>query len=249
MRILTAILLFLITGFLQAAEPGFAFNFDGQNTYANLGEVLGNTRSISFWIKFNQDFNSSSTTQTVLMRDNNLKSQFAEGETGIYFEGSGSSNAGRLVFVCSSAMTNRTIVSDRDQWKKDICYHIAVVVNPSLGMEMYVNGEKQQNTEPDQKSIYKRSEGPTGSTFLGKWGPMENFYLDAELDELCFYSNALNEQQVREGMCNVQSLNSNIIDHYQFDTKSLNNLANTGSSPTNNTLYNTTINAYKHLKV
>ena len=245
LRFLTIFIFLTLCGF--TAEPGFSLNFDGSGGYGKLGEVLKDTRTISFWFKPNYTIGNSGgqLAQTFLMRDANSKSLFWEGETGIFIEGSGSTDAGKIVFRCSSPLQSYEVVSDRDEWKSNVWYHVAAVVHPTEGLMLFINGVKQSDTEPLVTEIYTRNEGPTGVCFLGKWNTTENYFLNCELEELCFYDDALTTTEIREQMCKVKTGITMLKDYYQFNSKSVNSLTSTGTASGTTILYNVLYGDYK----
>jgi len=197
--------------------PGNAIVLSGTGQYVNFGEVLGGVRTISFWIKPSIAINSSlSAEQPVLVRDNGGPSTYDAGEVAIYFGKSGSSEAGRLVFIRGVQSQAFKILSDSSNWSAGRWYHIAAVIHEQDGMQLYVNGVLQQDSNSSTDAIYMRAIGNTGPVYLGRWGAVTTHGIFAQFDELRFYNFGLSEFEVRSKMCKVEGSTS-LKGYFNFD--------------------------------
>lgn len=187
--------------FSSAQTQGFAYDFNGISTYANLGDVLKTTKTIEFWIKPNNPINTSSSIQPILVRDGDGMSFIGNEEFALFFDGSTGTNPGHLTYRVGDGTNSATITSDTNQWSAGVWYHVAVSLTPGQGLKMYVNGNIQSSTSSSVSSIYFRSEGPSGDLLLGRWDNAENDYLDAQLDNLRFWNSARSQNQIRSTMC------------------------------------------------
>ena len=209
--------LICISAFAQVPEK--LVHLQGGGQFIGFGEVLEDVRTISFWIKFDQQVDAALQTELpILVRDNGNPQMFNSGEFAVYMAKQGGNDAGKLVFNRSSETQQYTISSDQNAWYPNRWYHIGLVIHPSQGMRMYVNGLLQQDTDPTTFTPYMRSEGNTGSVYLGKWGNVSGFGIDAMFDELRFYSTALSQTQMREKMCHIESIpNTSLLGYFNFD--------------------------------
>ena len=203
MRVLLGILL-ILSICVKAQVPGNAVKLSGTGQHIGFGEILKDVKSISFWINLTQEINASNSQEIpVLVRDENGPNQFFSGEFGIYFGKSGTAEAGHLVFSRATVSSPHSILSDNNSWFTNRWYQITVIIHPTQGMKMYVNGVEQQDTDASTDPIYVRNEGTTGTVYLGKWGSVSGFGIQAKFDELRFYTTALSETQVRSTLCKV----------------------------------------------
>lgn len=242
MRLLLVIALF-ITTIMHAQVPGYALKLSGAGQYVSFGEVLHNVRTVSFWIKPTYDINTNIAAEIpILVRDENDPANLGEGEFAIFFGKSGTPHAGRITFTRATANTGHTIHSDATAWMANRWYHVAAVIDNQLGLRLYINGVLQQDTDPSTAAIYFRNEGPTGALFLGKWGVINGYGLNAEIDELRFYAFARNENSIKAGMCNVGNVGGTPATYYDFDIANAlaisPNIGNTTGVPTGISLGN-----------
>ena len=216
---LTFAIAFLFAQTLLAQVPGKALKLSGQNQYVSFGEVLNNVRTISFWISPSQHIDSTNASEIpILVRDENGPQIFGTGEFAIFFGRTGTDHAGRITFTRATIDTEYSIHSDGQVWSPKRWYHVAAVLHPQQGMQLYINGILQQDTHPSTAPIYIRNEGPTGSLFLGKWGAVTGYGLQAIVDELQFYNNARTQQEIRTAMCKIGNLSSSaLLAYYDFD--------------------------------
>ena len=212
-----ALILFSITA--SAQVPGKALKLNGANQYVSFGEVLNGVRTISFWINPGTAIDSTNSTEIpILVRDENSPQLFGTGEFAIFFGKAGTPHAGRITFTRATATTPYTIHSDETNWRPNRWYHVAAVLHPQQGMQLYINGILQQDTDGSTGPIYIRSEGPTGNLFLGKWGAATGFGLQATVEELRFYNNAQTEAEIRTAMCKTANLSNNaLLAYFDFD--------------------------------
>lgn len=210
---------FIITLHIHGQVPGKALKITGANQYVSFGEVLNGTRTISFWINPLVNIDSTNATETpILVRDENGPNVFGTGEFALFFGAAGTPHAGRLTFTRSTATTPFTIHSNQNTWQADRWYHVAAVLHPQQGMQLYINGVLQQDTDASTAPIYIRSEGATGNLYLGKWGAASGYSLQASIEELHFYNSAQSEAQIRSGMCKIADINYAALQYYyDFD--------------------------------
>ncbi len=219
--------IFFIPLLVCAQTPGKLLKLQGGSQFVNFGEVLGGTRTITFWLRLETAIQANKATETaILVRDDTGPSLFTSGEFSIYFGKAGTPEAGHLVFLRATELNSFKIKSDTNFWPGQRWVHIACVLHPQLGMQMYVNGIKQQETNPSTDPVYMRSEGNTGPLMLGSWGTAGGYGIFAEFDELRFYNSGLSEQHIRDYMCQIELPSaSQLKAYYRFDN------ANTSSIP------------------
>ncbi len=200
--------------------PGKALLLGGPGQHVNFDEILGGTRSISFWIKPVARIDSTNVIERpIFVRAQAGPGNFSTGQFAIYFGKTGTSEAGNLVFLRATENTSHQIKSDSKTWIANQWYHVAAVLHPQNGMQLFVNGVLQQDAEASTDPVYLRNEGPTGPVFLGKWGNVGGYGITAEFDELRFYDFAVGEVEVRTGMCRTVS-SGNLKGYYNFDNAS-----------------------------
>lgn len=228
MRVLVILLLF-VNQFAHAQTPGNALEIGGTGQFVTLDDILGNVRTITFWMQLTTPVTASNPQEIpIIVRDENSLADFAPGEFAIYFGAAGTPQAGHLVIIRASTSTAYSIKSNQNSWHTNRWYHIAVVCDNATGLKLYVNGIQQQETNANTAPIYNYTNGTTYSAFLGKWGYENTTGLNARFDELRFYYSALSQNSVREMMCKVEATsNINLIYYFNFDNASNNILVPT----------------------
>jgi hypothetical protein len=200
-----------------AQVPGNSLLLTGPGKHVSFGEVLGSTRTISFWIKPSAQIDSTNAQENpILVRDQNGPGMYSTGEFAIYFGSLGTPEAGNLVFLREANNTSHKIKSDQKLWNANQWYHVAAVLHPTSGMQLYINGVLQQDQNSSTEPIYMRSEGNTGDVYLGRWGYVNGYGIQAEFDELRFYNVALSQTDIRTKMCQIES-STNLRGYYTFD--------------------------------
>jgi gliding motility-associated-like protein len=222
------ILLFSVSWLISGAQvvPGKCVSLASQNQFVSFGEVLQGVRTISLWIKPNNTITAANPIERpILVRDENSPAFFGTGEVNLFWGKTGTPYAGHIVFTRGTVTTGYTIKSDDNYWASNRWYHISVVLHPTLGMQMYINGIKQQETNPSTEPFYFRNEGNTGSLYLGKWGIENGYTLPATVDEIRFYTSGLDENQIRASMCSVvPPPYAGLAAYYTFDNASGNSV-------------------------
>ena len=214
---LTVFILLLFPLLCTAQAPGKALTLAGTGQYVNFGEVLGGVRTITFWIKPSVAINSSASSELpILVRDNDGPATYSSGEVAIYFGKNGTSDAGKIVFSRGIESQSYKVVSDSSSWMAGRWYHVAAVLHELDGMRLYVNGVLQQDQNTSNDAIYMRSSGNTGPLYLGRWGAMTTYGINAQFDELRFYNYGQSEFEVRSKMCKVDIVSS-LKGYYDFD--------------------------------
>lgn len=226
MRQLIILIILLVSTSAFGQVPEKLVHLQGNGQFIGFGEVLEDMRAITFWIKFDQKVGTSLQTEMpILVRDNGNAQTFNPGEFAVYMGKQGTADAGKLVFSRSSETQAYTISSDQNAWFSNRWYHIGLIIHPTQGMQMYVNGILQQDTDPTTFTPYMRSEGTTGTVYLGKWGSVSGYGIEASFDELRIYSSALSQNQLREKMCKIETLPNNALTGYfNFDNAAGTNL-------------------------
>jgi gliding motility-associated-like protein len=225
MRWFAALLLLPTLAFAQVV-PGKSIVLNGTSQSVHLGDVLNGVRTISMWLKPTQTIGPNNpAVLPILVRDENFEGQFSTGELNLYFGKTGTTDAGHIVFVRGGEQTSQRIKSDGNTWQINQWYHIAAVLHPTLGMRMYINGILQQETDASTEGYYVFGAGLIAPLFMGRWGLNFGYGLTAEIDELRFYTIALDETQLRTSMCAVvNGPFQNMAAYYNFDNASANSI-------------------------
>lgn len=191
------ILLFLSTHFLFAQKPSSGvLQFDGINDYVDIGNSAGNgLRTIEMWFKPDINYNNTmSQIAALLVRNDN----FQFGEFGLYIGSTAfPGREGRLVFQRIDNGVSRFIISDSNQWTAGQWYHVAGVIDPVLGMRMYVDGVLQNDTHSSTNPTGTRTEALS----IGRWGNTSIRYFDGEIEDVRLWTRALGSLEVQSNMC------------------------------------------------
>lgn len=206
-----------VTAFLiviNATAQNNCLHFDGQNDYINLGTQIGNgnIRTIEMWFRPETTIDANSDTDyTALIARNNMGENC---EFAIFFsEGIGFD--GRLAFTLN--VTNgdyRTIYSDQNSWTANTWYHVAATVDGVAGMQMYINGVLQNQTNP-----YTNAPCTTGDiTTLGTWGDANIRYFNGCMDEVRIWNTARAQAAIQADMNHeLTGAETGLIAYYNFN--------------------------------
>ncbi|MDX5428198.1 MAG: gliding motility-associated C-terminal domain-containing protein, partial [Bacteroidota bacterium] len=170
----------------------------------------------------------------IMGSDLNGWTNFWKCETGIYFAPSGDPRAGKLIFRRSDENQPYEIASNSNSWSSKKWYHIAVVIHPSEGMRMYVDGVQQSDTDPTTFRAFRPAEGPGGPLLLGAWSSADPYQLSGTIEELRFWSSARSESDIRDFMCKQVPSNypqfGQLNHYFQFDSGLFTSFPSTGSN-------------------
>lgn len=179
-----------------------AIRFDGINDWVNLtNNTIDGTRTVEMWFKPDVDITAANATADALMgRDYLGQHPSQTDEFAIVFSQTTWGSAGKLEFVRYINNTKHSIYSDSDTWYADYWYHVAVVIDPVLGMRMYINGVLQGDTHTSTDSVHTQN-GAQANLALGQWGNNGFFQWDGEIDEVRIWEDARTEAEIRDNMC------------------------------------------------
>ena len=172
-------------------------NFDGTDDFVDLGsDVANGIRSIEFWFSPNSTINATSSTQALVYRWQGGTATNQD-NIGIYFGSSALGDAGKIVFQRNLGSTVHKVTSNANSWIAGTWYHVAGVIDPQNGMELYIDGVKQQSTNSST------AVAATTSTALhiGSWGSINIRHFDGAIDELRLWNKALSQTDVVINKC------------------------------------------------
>jgi hypothetical protein len=182
------ILIFLLCySFYLANSQTSVLQFDGIDDYVDLGSDAGNgIRTIEFWFKLDEPINSQlSDFVALIARD--ISNSNNTGEFYVFFQPSSLIGGGKLRFDINGTQPFTDVLSDNDSWNKNQWYHVAAVVHPVDGMMLFVDGIKQQDTDPYNQMTSSES----NITTIGCWGQLFNRHFSGQMDDVRFSSDAL----------------------------------------------------------
>ncbi len=162
--------------------------FDGLNDYVDLGDSVGNgVRTIELWFKPTEQIDSTlSTFRGLVVRETSGSNI---DEFGLKFQPSFQPNPGCLRWAITEIVGSEHIVeSDIQVWEADTWYHVAAVVDPTLGMKLFINGILQSDTN----SYTSAPNSNTSHTTVGSWGiSTMNRFFKGSVDDVRLSSTAL----------------------------------------------------------
>lgn len=148
--------------------------------------VANDIRTISMW------FSPATTIDNTVYNENRLLGRGGgeENDFVILFE------SGVLEFKLykpsGSSYVGYRVVSLREQWNAGTWYHAAIVMNPTAGLSLYINGVKQSS----QPGFFESTGLSTAMTTIGRWGAIETSSFKGRIDDVRFYNRALSEKEV-----------------------------------------------------
>ncbi|MCK4578790.1 MAG: fibronectin type III domain-containing protein, partial [Candidatus Marinimicrobia bacterium] len=179
-----------VYGALVAADrfgnTNCAYGFDGVDDYIDIGPYAGNgVRSISVWFTPTTTIDSSSIVYSQsLIRRNTLGES---GEFGIVLTNAPAVGLGSIHFSRRIDAQDYDIRSDSAAWHAREWHNVVCVLNGSTGMEMYVDGVKNQDIDPSTGPSDTRSE----ITSIGRNGDADGMYFNGTIDDIRIFNRAL----------------------------------------------------------
>lgn len=213
---LFALLLTSITNFAQT--PVLSFN--GAGDMVNLGGNAGdNIRTFEMWFSPTNDItDGTATTQTLIARETeptNTREEF-----DLYFW-NGSGNLQFLYREDAAPNTVHSIQSNSNSWTANQWYHVAVVIHPTNGITMFIDGDLQTATDPTWTAATITIPGTMGNDFtaLGTWGEFGGRFFDGRMEDVRFSTNALYSMDFTPP-CPTISLDPSTTGLWNFNTGS-----------------------------
>lgn len=115
--------------------------------HVDLGtSLLNGARTIEVFFTPSINFTSGTTGQVLISRWNPTSTDRID----VWFQG------GRLNFVRRIGTTSYSIFSNANSWTSGVEYHVACVIDPINGMEMYIDGIKQTQVNASTATMQTR---------------------------------------------------------------------------------------------
>ena len=223
-------LLFTITTFFANAQNS-GLEFDGSNDYVNLGTtVADNIRSIEFWFKPTDTITSLSDAQGLVFRWNG-GSPSNQNNIGVFIGAANIGDNGKIVFQRNINTTVHKVVSDASTWVAGKWYHVAGVIDPVNGMELYIDGVKQQSTNATVNASATNSD----LMAIGRWGASAIRHFKGSIDEVRIWDRAITQSEINMNFCDtISSTAQTGLKGYWRLNEGFGNVAyNTGASSLN----------------
>ena len=208
---------------LCAQGSGRSMRFNGDNDAVDLGDqVANNCRAIEIWFRPSLTITSALTEPIALIaRDFNSGSIASTNEFALVFRPESWNRSGTLSFVRRVNSDLFEIFSDQDEWEVGHWYHVAVTIDPTAGMQMYINGVLQQSQDPSTQAIGAQSGAPTDRVSLAKWGNLNIRYFRGELDEVRLWETSRSQEAIRNNMTRkLTGTEPGLRAYYRFDEDS-----------------------------
>lgn len=249
------LLLLLSSCNLLAQGSGNVLSFNGTNQYVNIGSTVSdNCRTIEMWFKPASNIGPNlPDVKTLVARDYLSGSGQNIDEFGIYFSPApwNAAVAGKMVFYRRVGTVGYWVYSNSNAWQANVWYHVAGVIDPVNGMQMYVNGVLQSSTDPSTQAIQIQTGSPTDDIMLATWGDWgasagQRFF-DGDIDEVRFWTTARTQTEVRETMCRkVNPSQAGLQGYYRFDSNNTSVLNDLTGNGYNGTLMSIANNAWHY---
>lgn len=216
---LLTIVLFGVLFCWQMEGQDYALNMraGGQNVHFEIPSgATDNFKTLSFWIKPNSTWDATLNQPIpIVVKDKYDVSTTWGGRFLIYVDN------GQVIWTIgdyNGPAAGYSIASDKSRWEADIWYHMAFVLHPQSGMQMYVNGILQNSTNPRTDLPPGPVEGADEPFIVGAWGTGEHYYLPAQLDEFRIWSVAKTENDIRANMCTRVGCVNGLVLNYNFNS-------------------------------
>ncbi|NVK28390.1 MAG: gliding motility-associated C-terminal domain-containing protein [Flavobacteriia bacterium] len=193
------LLLCVISMAVVAQDFSFTTATGSQQAYLIFpSQITDDFRTVSFWIKPNQDWNASmSGPQPLLIKDKYGPGVQWGGRFGIYVE----NGYVKWTMADYQDYVGSTIQSNQQEWRRGVWYHLAFTLKRDEGMKMYVNGILQTDTDSRDELPPPPVEGADEPFYLGVWGSQRTGSPNVTFDEVRFWSVPRTEAEIRQRMC------------------------------------------------
>jgi len=174
-------------------------------------------RTAECWFKLDDPIdNTLVTTQTLIIKSKSNGTR----DFGLFFgQSTWTGREGKLTFVRRIGSVNNYIVSNSNTWAANVWHHVAGVIDPTNGMELYIDGVKQTDTHSSNGSA-QHDAGSYNPT-VGAWGQSgRNF--KGEIDELRLWTRALTVTEINTNNCGNfdPSTQTGLKGYWNFDQES-----------------------------
>ena len=186
-------LFLLITNILLLSTPliiaqNTAVEFDGHSKFIEVpNHLTEDIRTIEFWLKSHEQIDANNHRLIGLFtRDINLENN---NEVVVSFNSNNIPNSGAITFrVFRNYLDYDKVETNLKEWLANEWYHIAVVIDESLGMLIFVNGKLENRnptyTAPIPNSSYNYTIGSWGSPLTFAFQDQPNRYFNGCIDDL-----------------------------------------------------------------
>lgn len=180
------------------ASPGeYVMEFDGTTSSVDVGPaVSGGVRSIEFWFKPAVTITAATSIAgwALIARDDNQQKEY-----GMYIRGSSwTTDIGRLSFYVRNNGALHEVFSNANSWNAGTWYHVAGVLDPATGMQLYINGALQASADPSATAAIL-TDG--NDAYIGTWGAAGIRHFNGRIDEMRLWTRAITQSEVQLKMC------------------------------------------------
>lgn len=206
-KALTLILFFIQSVFCQ----NNSLNFDGTDDYVNLGSsVCNGMRTIELWFNPSVAIDNSITNFISLVVRND---DGENDELQLIFDFI-APNEGKIRFARNTTSGYFPVFSNSNTWNANQWYHVAGVFNPINGIELYIDGVKQTDTDPHTGTPSSRPE----IAALGRWGDANQRYFNGKIDDVRFWDVARTQAEIQNNMnTELAGTEVGLISYYKMD--------------------------------
>lgn len=191
----------------------YALKLNGVNNSISVDSTLGSEiRTIEFWFSPSIDYNTTNeNSATFIFRDTPDQME----EFGIYIGPNGwEGQAGRIVFVRRIGEELHKVVSNQSSWNAGNWYHVSGVIHPVDGMQLFINGQKQIDTNTTVLS----TTFSTQSLAIGAWNSNGLRPFVGQMDDLRLWYYERTAEEILTGMCHpVDPTTEGLFSYWNFN--------------------------------
>jgi len=202
----------------QLIAQDYSTTYDGSSSYIDLGTAVGNQGIRTIEFKFNPAFDINPATPdpgySFIVRNDGEYREYA-----IYIRGTdwvSVGGEGYLYFYVRYDGIQHTIKSNQSTWLAADCYHVAGVLDPVNGMQLYIDGVLQTDTDPaGTAAIMTDNVHPT---HIGNWGDANIRYFEGDINDLSIWNQTLTGSQIQNHMTISPTISDpGLIAYYPFN--------------------------------
>lgn len=199
----------------EGQEYALTFQYNGNQANMRMPlNLTANFKTVSFWIKPNEVWDTLMTTDVPLL----VKDKFFPNSTwGGRFQIFVSEGRVKWTMADYANVGGSTIQSDKKEWDPDVWVHLAFTITPNVGMKMFVNGIQQSETDSRDQLPPPPVEGADEAFYFGCWGVTGRGQPKATIDEIRFWNAPRTQNEIREMMCQRATCSGTLRAAYNFN--------------------------------
>ena len=224
-KLFFAITCLIAIGMAQPLKAqNYSVQFDGVNDYIDIGSAANGVRTIEMW--FNPGVNITSTlSSAILLMGRDVTTIGNYGRFYLGFSAS-AGHQGELMFYFKHVGATGVTYSGINNWTAGTWYHVTVVIDPTTGTQIYVNGTAAGSSSSTETTALGTK---TEITAIGRYGATSSNYFSGRIENVRLWTSALTNPLLTYYQCNTISTTLGLNAEYLLNDGGTTALDQTGT--------------------